>query len=114
MLNNRYKKAYKEVLEIIKCFPKEEYNRIPKEKIIFLQENMDKNYIFSMNPEINLSKQISREANAIIISLYLEYFATEEQRIKIFEILRINQQKAEKEKRNRFNPDNVFKHEKKM
>ena len=35
MVNNKYSRAYKEVLEIIQYFPEEEYNKIPKEKIDF-------------------------------------------------------------------------------
>mgnify|MGYP007072994665 FL=1 len=32
---NTYSKAYTEVFEIIKYLPKEEYNKIPKDKIEF-------------------------------------------------------------------------------
>ena len=49
---------------------------------------MDKSYKFRINPIINLANQnISDEANAIIIILFRDYFATEEQKIKIKEIL---------------------------
>lgn len=61
---------------------------------------MDKNYYFSINPKLNIEKQnISPEANAIIVNLYQEYFATEEQKIKI---------KVEQEKRNKYNPNDIF------
>ena len=41
---------------------------------------MDKNYNFTINPNIDLSEQnISKEAKALIVSLYEDYFATEEQ-----------------------------------
>ena len=107
---NNYAKAYKEVLEIIKYFPEEEYNKIPKEKIDFYKANMDNYYDFVIDPSIDLSKQnISTEANAIIVNLFLDYFATEEQKIKINEILDLNEQKAELKKREQYNPDNIFK-----
>jgi len=110
MTNNRYARAYKEVLEIIKYFPEEEYNKIPKEKIEFYKNNIDKDYEFTINPEIDLSEQnISKEANAIIIALYQDYFATEEQKLKIQEILELNERKAEQEKRKKYNPDDLFK-----
>lgn len=71
---------------------------------------MDKNYVFKINPEIDLSKQnISPEANAIIINLFRDYFATEQQKVKIREILDLNQKKEEEEKREKYNPDNIFK-----
>lgn len=110
MINSTYAKAYKEVIEILNHFPKEEYNKIPKEKIEFYKNNMDKDYIFSIDPEIDLSQQnISKEANAIIINLFTDYYATEEQKIKINEILNYNQQKEEEAKREKYNPDNIFK-----
>ena len=54
-----YKKAYTEVIEIIKYFPKEEYDKIPLEKINYYKENMDKNYNFQIDPNIELEKQNS-------------------------------------------------------
>lgn len=110
MINNTYAKAYKEVLEIIKYFPEKEYNKIPKEKIEFYKDNMDKNYEFTINPAIDLSKQnISIEANAIIVALFKDYFATEKQREIIDNILESNEQKEEQEKREKYNPDDLFK-----
>lgn len=107
--NDKYSKAYTEVLEIIKYFPEEEYNRIPKEKIEFFQENMDMEYEFTINPEIDLSEQnISKEANAIIVTLFQDYFATEEQKNKIQEILELNERKLEIEKRKNYNPNDLF------
>lgn len=110
MVNSTYAKAYTEVLEIIKYFPKEEYAKIPIEKIEFYKNNMDRNYNFTINPEIDLSEQnISIEANAIIVNLFRDYYATEEQKVKIKEILEINDKKEEQEKRTKYNPDNLFK-----
>ena len=110
MTNNTYARAYTEILEIIKYFSKEEYSKIPKEKIEFYKENMDANYNFTINPEIDLSKQnISKEANAIMVNLFKEYFATEEQKTKINEILELNQKKSEKEKRKKYNPEVILK-----
>ena len=110
MINTIYAKAYTEVLEIIKHFPEEEYNKIPKEKIEFYKDNRDKDYNFTINPEIDLSEQnISKEANAIIVNLFIDYFATEEQKVKIKEILDLNQKKEEQEKREKYNPDDIFK-----
>ena len=110
MINTIYAKAYTEVLELIKHFPEEEYNKIPKEKIEFYKDNKDKDYVFVINPEIDLSDQnISPEANAIIVNLFRDYFATEKQKVKIKEILDLNQKKEEQEKREKYNPDDIFK-----
>ena len=109
MISNTYAKAYVEVLEILKYFPKKDYMKIPEEKIEFYKNNKDKNYIFTINPKVDLSKQnISREANAIIVNLYRDYFATEEQKLKIKEILELNQRKEEQEKRKKYKQENLF------
>jgi len=110
MVNNIYAKAYTEVLEIIKYFPKEEYDKIPKEKIEFYKNNMDTNYKFSINPEIDLAEQnVSKETGAIIVKLFRDYFATEEQKEQLKELIRLNEKKSEIEKKEKYNPDYLFK-----
>lgn len=112
-MNSNYARAYTEVLEIIKYFPEDEYNKISKEKIEFYEANMDKEYNFSIDSTIDLADQnISKEANAIIITLFNDYFATEEQKIKIQEILVLNQRKLEIEKSKKYNPNDLFKNKK--
>ena len=110
MVMNKYAKAYTEVLEIIKYFPEQEYNKIPKEKIEFYEENKDKNYNFTINPEIDLADQnVSKEASAIIITLFRDYFATEEQKEKLKQLIQLNEKKSEIEKREKYNPNDLFK-----
>lgn len=110
MVNSIYAKAYTEVLEIIKYFPEEEFNKIPNEKIEFYKNNMDKNYKFTINPEIDLAEQnVSKEASAIIVIIFRDYFATEEQRKKLEELIKLNEKKFEIEKREKYNPNDIFK-----
>lgn len=109
-MNDVYKRAYTEVIEIIKYFPKEEYNKIPIKKINFYKENMDKNYKFQINPKISLEEQnISKEANAILITIFNDYFATYRQKEVLNNLLKKNQQKIEQDKLKKYNPDNIFK-----
>lgn len=104
-----YKKAYTEVIEIIKYFPKEEYDKIPLEKINYYKENMDKNYNFQIDPNIELEKQnISKEANAILVTLFNDYFATDRQKEVLNNLLKQNQQKLETQKYEEYNPNNLF------
>lgn len=110
MINNSYAKAYTEVLAIIEHFSKEDYAKIPAEKIEFYKKNMDKNYNFTIDPKVDLDKQnVSKEANAIIVNLFRDYYATEYQKTKIKEILNLNQMREEQEKRKKYNPDDIFK-----
>lgn len=107
------KKTYNEVLAVLNCFPAEEYNRIPKDKIEFFENNKDQNCYFNINPLIDLSKQnISKEANVIILKLFEDYFATEEQNNKVKSILEYNQNIRDQEKRKKYHPDNLFKNKK--
>ena len=59
---------------------------------------------------MDLAKQnISKEANAIFVILFRDYFATEEQKEKLKEILDLNTKKSEKLKTPNYNPDDIFK-----
>ena len=105
-MNDLYTKAYTEVLEIIKYFPEDERKKIPKEEIDFYNLHKDKEYKFTINPYIDLAKQnISKEANAILIILFQDYFATDKQKEILSNLLNQNDQKVEQEKRKKYNPD---------
>lgn len=106
---NTYAKAYTEVLEILSHFSTEEYSKIPQEKIDFYKSNMDKDYNYNINPNIDLSKQyISKETNAILISLFRDYFANENQKKTLNNLLHQNQEKIENIKRKKYSSDNIF------
>lgn len=108
-MNNVYSKAYTEVLEIINHFSEDEYKKIPREKIDFFEENKDKDYNFKIDPNVDLAEQsISQNANAILVSLFRDYFATDKQKEILKSLLQQNQEKIEIEKYQRYNPDNIF------
>jgi len=107
---SKYRRAYTEVLECLNYLPENEYAKIPKEKIDFYKENMDKDYKFFIDPKIDLAKQnISEEANAILISLFRDYFASERQKGVLEKILDKNQEMLEQMKREKYSVDNIFK-----
>ncbi len=109
MVDSKYARAYTEIVEIISHFSLEEYNKIPSEKIDFFKDNMDKEYVFKIDPNIDLGKQnISKEARATLIALFKEYYATDRQKDIINRILMNNEQKADEEKRQKYNPDDIF------
>ncbi len=109
-MDNTYARAYTEVLEIISHFPKDEYDKIPNEKIQFYKNNMDKAYQYKINPYIDLTEQpISRETNAILVILFRDYFADENQKETLKQILDLNQAKLEKEKSEKYNSEEIFK-----
>ena len=108
-----YRKAYTEVLEILKYLPKEEYDKIPTEEIEYYKENMDREYVFKLDPTIDLGKQnISKEANAVLVTIFRDYFATDKQKKTLNILLSQNQKKLEEMKREQYDVDNLFKREK--
>ncbi|MGN1299233.1 MAG: hypothetical protein ACI4UE_04555 [Candidatus Scatovivens sp.] len=111
---NNNNKAYTEVLEIIKYLPKEEFEKIPKEKIEFYKQNRDKEYKFNFDISKPLEEQnFLKETNAIIVTLFRDYFATEIQKEKLQKILLINEQKYQEDLRKKYNPDDIFKKQEK-
>ena len=111
-MKSSYARAYTEVLEILEFLPKEEYNRIPREKIAFYEKYRDKNYNYKFDEKKTLEEQkISKEANAIIVTLFRDFFATQTQKEKLEIILKQNEKKYQKELIEKYNPDNIFKNQ---
>lgn len=87
----KYKKAYTEVLEILKHIEESDYSKIPRKEIDFLKEHADKKYFFKIDYRLPLEKQnISREANAVLVSLFLDYFVSSAQKRGLEEMLNNN------------------------
>ena len=77
-------KAYSEVYQLIQYLPENEYIRIPKETIKFLEENQDKNTKKICTITTNLDEiELSSEAKTIFISLFYNYIANNNQKIKL-------------------------------
>ncbi len=113
MVNIEYANAYTEVLEIIKYISIEDYNKIPKNKIELFKSNNNREYKFEYNPHKTLDEQnVSKIAKTLIAILYRDYWATPEQREKIIAKEKQDMQSIEKESRDRYNPDNMFKNKK--
>lgn len=110
MENVEYSNAFKEVIEILKYIPREDYNKIPKNKITLFEKNSNKNYNFKYNPHISLDEQnVSKRAKAIIAILFRDYWATSEQREKIIEKQNYDRKRLEIEKAKKYNQNDIFK-----
>lgn len=110
MSNISYSKAYTQVLTLLQNLPEEEYVKIPKNELEFLEKNRDVNYVFTLDSSKSLAEQnISIQANSIIVRLFTNYFATDSQKMALKIALKSNLQKVELEKRQKYNPDNIFK-----
>lgn len=109
MVEEQYAIAYREVLEILKYLSKEDYNKIPVEKLNIFITNASKDYKFEYNPQKTLEEQkVSKRARAIIGILFRDYWATEEQRKKILDKQKYDRMQMEKSKQEEYKTEDIF------
>lgn len=110
MINKEYSMAYKEVIEILKYVPDEDVAKIPQEKIDFYKKHMDNEYDYKIDETKDFSEQtISETTEAILACIFRDYWATPYQRERILTKEKYDLEKLEEEKREKYNPDNIFK-----
>lgn len=114
-MNKDYSDAYHEVLEVIKNIPKNDYDKIPKKLINLLEQNRNEKNSFVYNVALPFDKQeISKDAKVILAVIYRKCWATDEEKKNIYQEEKLRIQNEEKEKREKYNPDNIFKNEKQI
>ena len=99
---NTYECSYVEVLEVLKHIPQDQYNMIPREKIIYYEEHKNRDYIYIYNEQM---PNLSRKASAVLLNLYKEYIANPSEKNKIENILELNDKKIEITKQKKYNID---------
>ncbi len=105
-----FPKAYKEVLEILKYIPVDEYNKIPKDIIQNMEEKQDNQYQYMVTNFENFNEQpMLKETEAILSVFYRDYWATTEEKKKIREKEKAEIEVLEIGKRQKYNPDDIFK-----
>ena len=115
MVNVEYSNAYSEVLEILNHISKEDYNKVPSNMIELFTTNQNKDYRFNYNINKTLNEQnVSKIAKTIIAILFRDYWATPGQREKIIAREKYDIAKIEEEKREIYNPDDIFKKKEKF
>lgn len=88
-------RTYSEVYQLIQYLPENEYIRIPIEKIKFLEKNMDKHVgkICTITTDIE-QIELSSEAKIIFISLFYNYIANDEQKVKLRNFIATKEREA--------------------
>ncbi len=110
MITKEYAMAYTEVSEILKYVPDEDVNKIPKEKLEFYKSNMDNEYSYKLDMTKEFEEQeMSDITKAILANIFRDYWATPYQKEIIEEKEKYDLEKLEEEKREKYNPDNIFK-----
>ena len=113
MIAENYACAYKEVIEVLKYTKREDVNKIPKSRILLWRINMSKDYDFKIDTTKTLEEQnLSKEAKAIIANIFKKYWATDYQKERIEAKEKYDIEQMEKEKYQKYNPDDIFKNRK--
>lgn len=109
MVSFEYANAYSEVLEILRYIPKEDYDKIPKEKISLFETNSNKEYDFTYDMNKTLDEQnVSKKAKTIIAILFRDYWATDTQKEKIKAKEKYDKQIKEQEIGKKYNNENIY------
>lgn len=104
--------AYAEVYSFIDSLPVDEYKKIPKDVVDYINWHRDYNYEFKYDPAKTIEEQnISKEAAAIIVKLYSDYFADENKKKDINNHIYQNEQRKNEEAMKKYNPDDIFKND---
>ena len=80
---DEYRKAYVEVLAVINELDKEDYEKIPKDRIEHMEKEKDKNYSFTLNKKVLIKKQTTRLTRQLLANIFYNYIADESKRIEI-------------------------------
>lgn len=111
---NAYKKAYTELYKIFKSMSEDELNKIPSAFIANVQKEMDKEYEFELDKDkVLLGQNLMTETKALIVQMYVKFLAPEGENVLWQKYDKYCISEIEKQRREQYNPDNLFKNKKK-
>ena len=115
MVSTAYSEAVTEVLAILDNTEIEAVNKIPKKFIEFLKKNRSKTY----EPNFDNGKSIKElnlkpKTQALLGLIYLKYWADEDGKEKFNKKIKANEEKYQREIREKYNTDNLFKTKEKV
>lgn len=110
MLSKRYAEASCEVLNILNHMSKEDLSKVSCKFIDFLRTNASRDYIPNLDYSKNLNEMnLKEETRALLSIMYKKYWCSEEEKQVLQKRLYINEQIHQRELRERYNPDDIFK-----
>ena len=105
-----YREAFTEVNEILKYFSKDLLNKIPKEFIDNIRENMSTSYIVVYDNTKGINEQnLKQETRAILSVIYRDYICNENTRNEIIQKDRKEWADLEEKKKKEFENVEIFK-----
>ena len=113
MMNQNYRMAATETLDVLAHTEPEAVKKIPKKFMDFLKENALESY----KPELDHSKpmyemDIMEETKGMLGLIYRHWWASEEEKEQIRRTIVQKREAQEEEARIKYNPDNLFKNRK--
>lgn len=104
-----YKKAYVELGELLKRFPKEVFDKIPSNVLDNMESSKDKGYNWSYDETKSFDDQeIMVETKALFIQIYRKYLMAPEEQAKWEKYDQISKGYIEEEKAKQYDPSKVF------
>lgn len=104
------KQAITEAVEILRHSEKKVTDKIPEKFMQFLYKNMDNEYNVKINfADEKWDEKIKSDTKVILALIYRDYIVTKEEREDLIAKEKAELEKEEKELREKYNPDNLFK-----
>lgn len=108
-----YKQSLTELNTIIHYMDIEYLKKIPQKFINFINENMDANYQPNISKNISIHEQNLKKDTKVLLSLmYRNYWCDDETKANLMQEDIMAKDIYEKELREKYNPDNLFKNKK--
>lgn len=109
-----YNKRLAEVSVILNYLDKKDYEKIPKDVIETIEKNKDTEYIWNYDETKSLKEQnVNSDTIAILLYIDMKYLLNEKQKKFVQKFLEENQKNEENIKKEKYNPDDLFKNKKK-
>lgn len=110
--DKEYKIALAQVDDILFFTDNKIVSQIPMDFLNYIKNNKEQDYISNINPYLSLEEQdILDETKALISLIYRSYIADKNELLEFEEQDRIKIIEEENKKREKYNPDKIFKKE---
>ena len=110
MLSVELNESFSETLDILNHMEKTYIDKIPRKFIEFLNNNKSNNYVSNLDHSKKINEmKLKEKTKDIIATIYMNYWCNSEQKANYNNLLQQNEKKYQKELKEKYNPDNIFK-----
>ena len=110
MTNVELKNTLFEVSVILKNIDKNLSNKIPERLKEYIETNKSLSHNFMYDYDKSLSEQrMLKTTEKYLTMLFLRYWCTNEEKTKVLDAMKRNEEKYQKEIKEKYNPNNLFK-----